>query len=39
MGNIYGCLVGINKLDLFDIYIILIEKKYGKEKTNNISET
>ena len=39
MGNTYGYLVVINKLDLFDIYIILIEKKYGKEKTNNISET
>jgi hypothetical protein len=39
MVNIYGCLVVINKLDLFDIYIILIEKKYGEEKTNDISET
>lgn len=39
MENTYGCLVVINKLYLLDIYIILIEKKYGKEKINNISET
>ena len=39
MENTYGCLVVINKLYLLDIYIILIEKKYGEEKTNDISET
>lgn len=39
MGNTYGCLGALNKLYLLDIYIILIEKKYGKEKINNISET